>query len=113
MTLIEKGTNFNFQAQLFNAREDRFVKLELLTTQTNPSSVIGTYSLTHIGGGLYEKKDLIANNEGIFIARYTVFKNAALTRIDKKYQIKFEKIRVESIIEQITETIDFGDGQTV
>ncbi len=110
MILVQKGENFKFEQQLHNGRDDRFIKLELIDTVT--SNIIGTYSLNHVNGGWYEKKDLPASQDGVYLARYTVYKDVGLTRPDKKYQIKLDYFRVESIIEQLENIIDLGDGST-
>ena len=107
MDLVKNGSNFIFSVQLHNGKEDKYIKLELIDTSNNNVTV---YMLNHIQGGRYEKKDLIANSDGYFLARYTVFKDIALTNQDMKYNIKLESIRVESIVNQLENIIDYGDG---
>lgn len=111
MILAEKDTNFLFSVQLHNGKTDKFIKLELFETITN--TVIGTYSLNHISSGMYVKNDVPSNVNGVFLAKYTVYNDSLLTQKDKRYSIELEYIRVESIIETLTSTIDFGDGSTV
>ncbi len=111
MILVQKGENFKFEAQLRDGKINRFIKVELFQTVTN--TVIGTYSLNHVDGGFYQKNNVPTVDIGVFMARYTVYKDVGLTKKDRKYSIRLEYIRVESIIEQLTEVIDFGDGSTV
>ena len=108
MILVEKGQNFVFSVNLFDGREDKFIKLDLYRVSDNQN--IGTYSVNHLENGIYLKKDIPANATGVFLARYEVFKDVALTKKDRKYSIKTDYIRVEDFIEAIENAVDFGDG---
>lgn len=105
MIEVTKNDNFIFSAQLHDGDEGKYVKLELINTSTG--STIGTYTLSHSGGGLYEKKDLQATSLGVYLERYTVYKNAALTNRDRKYNIVINQIKVvEDVIGELTTKID-------
>lgn len=111
MKLVQNSENFIFAKQLPDGREDRFLKLELIDTSNG--SIIGVFNVNHTGSGTYEKKDLPANTNGVFLARYTVYKDFSMTQKDRKYAVDLDYFRVESIIEELTEVVDFGDGSTV
>jgi len=108
MILLQKGNNFIFATSLYDGKDDKFIKLELINPVNN--SIIGTYSVNHAVAGVYIKNDIPATISGITLAKYTVYKDVGLTSVDKKYSIKLSLIRIESIIEELTDTIDFGDG---
>ncbi len=111
MILIKNGNNYIFATALHDGKDNKFIKLELIDPLTN--NVIGTYSVNHAISGVYIKNDIPANLDGIILAKYTVYKDSIFTKLDKKYSINLNMIRVESIVEQLTDTIDFGDGSTV
>ena len=109
MKIFELGTNFIFQYVLSDGKEDKFIELNLYDTSDN--SLIGSYDVPFLQDGIYQKKDLATTVNGIFIARATVYKDAAFTNRDKKYQLIADTIRVESISETINENIDDSDGR--
>lgn len=108
MILTKKGENFVFSCVLFDGREDRFVKLDLIDTSNNQN--IGTYTVNHLDSGIYLKSDIPANVKGVFLAKFEVFADVGLTKPLRKYEKMLKYYRVESIVDDITEVVDFGDG---
>ena len=107
MILLEKGTLFNFSKVLQDGNESKFIQVQLYDDVNN---LIGTYPVNHVGNGIYQNRTVPANTVGVFFAKYVVYKNASYTTVDKKYSQVLDMIRVEDIVEILTETIDFGDG---
>lgn len=105
--LVKKGTPFVFTAVLEDGKQDKFIRATLLSSGGVVQSV---YNVPHISDGLYSKNDIIATNEGIYLVKYEVFKDAGFISPAKQYSLSLETVRVEAIEESLTETIDYGDG---
>ena len=106
MPIVQKDTPFTLEATLGNGREDRFIKATLFQGATE----VATYSLSHVAGGVYINNTVIANQVGQFTVRYEVFRNAAFTNKDRRFDIWSERIRVEDLVNETMDRVDESDG---
>lgn len=108
MKLLKRGSPYVFSTTLEDGKEDKFIRAILMDIN---GVLLSTYNIPHLSSGVYLKSDILANDEGVFLVKYEVFKDAAFTKPAKQYQILLQTIRVEAIEENLTNTIDYGDGR--
>ena len=108
MILTRKGENFTFAVQLSDGRADKYVQAKLFNSALVQ---IGFYAVPHFSEGTYYKNDITANTVGVYLVKYVVYPDVAMTIIDKRYRQSMVHIRVEDIVENLSEVIDLSDGR--
>lgn len=108
MDLVKRGENFQLTRRLGDGRTDKYVRAIIFDSAMNQQSV---HTLPHIQDGIYSRNDVQANFVGVFIVSYTVYRDSGFTKIDRRYRRVLNKVRVENIVDQLTDVIDLADGQ--
>jgi len=106
--LIKKGSPYLFSVNLEDGKEDKFIRAFLMDIN---GVLLSTYNIPHVSNGVYLKSDILALNEGIFLVKYEVYKDAGFTKLAKQYSFLLQTVRVEAFEENINENIDIGDGR--
>lgn len=106
MKLYALGSNISLVKILSDGNENLFIKAELFDKSLN---LIRTFELTHKEKGIYHNDSIPANTLGVYHIRYQVFKDHNFT-IKAKYKLAIDTIRIENIVNELKETIDYGDG---